>query len=710
MRWGRLGSRSATLSRTAGSATAALLSPVGLLVSAALLVACADDDSSATGAGSSSSSSEGGDLPPPETDTLDSTATGTGTGSSSTGDETTAGPADPWDGTWPNLECDPIVPEYCGYPFPNNVFSVVDEGTPTGRRLAISRAMLPRTASGVQHSPDALNERDGFSVSGTLLAFLPGATTTGLPDPLHIGDSILPESPTIVLDADTGELFPHFAEVDLNAEGDGDRSLMIQPAASLAYGHRYIVAVRRVVDADGNAIAPSPAFAALRDGTASDEPSVEERRGLYGDIFARLAEVGVARDDLQLAWDFTVSSREHTNGRALHMRDVAIESVGDVGPSYEITGVDEGFSPEIFRRIRGEIEVPLFLDDPGPGGVMTVDEDDVPQQNGTATYPFTILVPYSAQNAPAPAVAFGHGLFGERSQVESEEFQAFANAANVIFVSLDWIGMSDQDPTLVGALIASGDVGALRTMPDRLQQSFINFVLALRMMKTSIVEDPELQYMGQPLLDPSTVHYYGGSQGGIMGPCVVALSPDVERGVLAVPGQPYNLLLERSVNFEPFADITASSYEDALDRQLLLGLLQTMWDRGEPSGYSPHLSLDPLPGTPAHDVLLLVSIGDHQVSTLGAHVMARSIGAVNVGAPTNRTIWGLEEVAGPVSGSAMIEHDFGLGPEPLGNVPMTEGNDPHGQLAGVPAAVQAVDHFLRTGEVMPFCDGACDPG
>jgi hypothetical protein len=689
MRWGRRGER-ATI-------------PWAIML---LVAGCADDGTSATGAGSSTSDGSGGeDLPGPTTEALDSSGAGP-----SSGDATTGEPVEPWDGTWPTLECDPLVPEHCGYPFPNNVFTVVDDTTPTGRRLAISSAMLPRTLAGATHSPDALNERDGFAIGGTLLAYLPGATATGLPDPLHIGDSISPQSPTLVLDADTGELFPHFSEVDLNAEGDGDRSLLVQLAAPLEYGHRYIVAIRGVVDASGSVIAPSPAFAALRDGTPTDDPAVEARRGLYGDVFARLSDAGVPRDDLQLAWDFTVSSQEHTSGRAVHMRDVAIEQVGDAGPSYEITSVDEDWSADVFRRIRGTIEVPLFLDTPGTGGVMVLDEDGVPQQNGTASYPFTILVPYSAQAEPAPAVAFGHGLFGSRSQVESGDFQAFANAANVIFVSLDWIGMSDQDPTLVAGLIASGDVGGLRTMPDRLQQSFINFVLALRMMKTSIADDPELQYMGAPLVDTSTVHYYGGSQGGIMGPCVVALSPDVERGVLAVPGQPYNLLLDRSVDFEPFADLVANSYEDAFDRLMLLGLLQIMWDRGEPSGYSRHLSSDPLPGSSVHDVLMMVSIGDHQVPTVGAHVMARAIGAVNVGDPLNRTVWGVEEATGPVTGSAMIEHDFGLPAEPLGNVPMTEGDDPHGALAGVPAAVQAVDQFLRTGQVQLYCDGVCDPG
>lgn len=665
-----------------------------------LLVACGDDGAASSASGSTGST--GGGETTSTAASADTTAVGS---SSSAGDTTGGGKLD--EPEWPHLECDPLVPEHCGLPFPNNVFSVVDDTTPSGRRLAFASAALPRPNSGRVADPAAFNERDGFSVSGTLLAYLPGATTAGFADPLHIGDSLLPDSPTVLLDATTGERVAHFAELDVHAD-DEDRALMIQPAASLAYGHRYIVAVRRVVDADGVPVPSSPAFAALRDGTASDEPSVEDRRALFGDIFARLAEVDVAREDLQLAWDFTVSSREHTNGRALHMRDVALEMVGEVGPNYTITSVDEDYSADIYRRIRGEIEVPLFLDDPGPGGVTTVDADDVPQQNGTATYPFTILVPYSAQGEPGPSVAFGHGLFGSQSQVEAAEFQAFANEYGLVFIALDWIGMSEDDPTQVASLIGTGEIGGLRTIPDRLQQSLVNFTLAIRMMKTSIVDDPALSYMGQSMVDPDTAYYYGGSQGGIMGSCLMALTPDVERGVLGVPGQPYNLLLDRSVDFDPFFALAEATFMTALDKQLLLGLMQTIWDRAEPSGYSVHVSKDPLPGTPAHEVLMLVAIGDHQVTTLGAHVMARSLGAVNL-MPTNRSIWGIDEVRGPVGGSVMIEHDFGLPPEPLGNEPMREGDDPHGALAGVPTAAQTVEHFLRTGEAQMFCDGVCDP-
>ena len=88
--------------------------------------------------------------------------------------------------------------------------------------------------------------------------------------------------------------------------------------------------------------------------------------------------------------------------------------------------------------------------------------------------------------------------------------------------------------------------------------------------------------------------------------------------------------------------------------------------------------------------------------------MARTIG-IPVLAENPREVWGLEQAEGPV-GSALVEFDFGLPPEPLGNEPMREGEDPHGRLTEVPAASQIALHYFQTGEVMNFCDGVCDPG
>jgi hypothetical protein len=58
---------------------------------------------------------------------------------------------------------------------------------------------------------------------------------------------------------------------------------------------------------------------------------------------------------------------------------------------------------------------------------------------------------------------------------------------------------------------------------------------------------------GVPALDPTLEPmYFGHSQGGISGGVYLAMSTDVRRAMLGVPGAPYSLLLPRSIDFDPF--------------------------------------------------------------------------------------------------------------------------------------------------------------
>src|SRR5262249_53785402 len=159
---------------------------------------------------------------------------------------------------------------------------------------------------------------------------------------------------TILIEADTGTLVPHFSELDMSAaSSDDDRALMIRPVVRIKDGTRYIVAIRHVVDAGGKEIAPSPAFQALRDGTDSDEVSVDRRRALYDDIFGKLEAAGISRKDLQIAWDYTTSSRENNTDWMLKMRDEALAAVEPDGPAYTIDKIEDDPNPFIHRRITG---------------------------------------------------------------------------------------------------------------------------------------------------------------------------------------------------------------------------------------------------------------------------------------------------------------------------------------------------------------------
>ena len=173
---------------------------------------------------------------------------------------------------------------------------------------------------------------------------------------------------------------------------------------------------------------------------------------------------------------------------------------------------------------------------------------------------------------------------------------------------------------------------------------------------------------------------------------------------------PYGLLLNRSKDFSPFFFVLLVFYKDSLDLQLVLGLVQMHWDRTEPDGYAPYIHDNTLPNTPSHEILIHDAIGDFQVSPLGAHMIARAVGATNL-SPVNRPIYGIPEKEGPFTGSGIVEFDFNLPEAPKTNVPPSgaDDDDPHDKVRVLPAAVDQTDVWLRQGVVKPFCDGPCNP-
>lgn len=629
-------------------------------------------------------------------------------GCSSTADETAHVDVPPAKAEWSTIEgCDPLVPTYCGYPFPSNVYTADDPESPTGRRVRMSAKNMPFSPKGVS-DPAPWNEADGFSAGGVLLAQFPAATEEGLPTPETIEVSLGADSPTVVIDAETGERIAHFAEIDRSTSEDDQRSFMIRPVVRIEDGHRYIVAIRNVKSASG-VIAPSPAFQALRDKLKfTDDPSIDKRRALYEDIFARLDKAGVKRDSLQLAWDFTTASRDNNTARMVHMRDEALELAGDAGPAYTITSVDTDYEPEqVAFRIHGTMKVPLYLDKPDAGAHLNYGADGLPEPNPSkSTYdvPFELLIPKSATaENPAALMSYGHGLLGSHTQIQAGNFRTLINQYNYAIFAVDLVGMSEDDVGNIMNALLSGKLETIETMFDRLHQGTLNNLLAMRMMKNAFSKDPTYG----KLLDPTKRYYHGISQGGIFGGVYMALSTDVTRGVLEVMGQPYNLLLNRSQDFAPFFTMMNISYPDARDQQMVLGLIQMLWDRVEPSGYTKYIRENPLPNTPAHEVLLRAAVGDHQVATLGAHIMARAIGAKHIDSGV-RDVFGLETVKSADSGSGYIEYDFGLPEVPICNIPMSACEDPHGELRYLAESQQALDNFLRTGTLKNFCEeGKC---
>ncbi len=651
----------------------------------------------------------------------------------------------------PPLGCDPLTPTYCGFPYPNDYWTVADSTTVTGLRLALPEEIMPQNEFGVRSDPGPFNEMDGFSAGIAAMTHFPGATVEGLPTPDTIADSLLDDCPTVILNAETRERLAHWVDLDEYVveaklrvddptkdkpdfnidrpleELRQEQALMLRPAIRPEDATRYIVAIRNVRDSEGALVEPSPGFAALRDGTPSGDDVIESRRAHFEEIFATLENAGISRDDLQIAWDFTTASRENNTRAMVHIRDDALAKYPN-GVSYGIKLKNDGIDAGIACGLEITFDMPLYMTQREPGGLLNLGTDGLPEQNGTFPtfqYTATMIVPDSSSpETPSPLVEFGHGQLGTQAQVLGHDFQQLVATENLAAFALDWKGFASDDVPIIFAAISGGDLSDFRAIPERMHQGFLNFLMAMRTLWREADGGPSTplnQFLtdncGGAKLDGSKRYYFGGSQGGILGASIMALTQDIERGLLAVPGQSYNLLLNRSVNFDEFAPLFYAHYNwNALDSQMNLALIQGLWDRAEPTGYSKYIRTNRLPDTPAHEVLIQVSKGDHQVTNLGAHIMARTIGGVvnlaSDGDVSNviRPVWGIDVVAGPHEGSSMIEVDFGNPEAPLINIPQWDDTlpDPHGRATELRGIGSTLLGFYETGIAENPCMGPCD--
>jgi hypothetical protein len=608
-------------------------------------------------------------------------------------------------------------------PWPNDALTVRDKNTETGRRLNLPRDGMPRNAGGVPIDPTDMNRADGFSPGSMLVVKVPGLDNpealerSRLPSLRDLTRSLRKRSPVVVINARTGKRHPVWAELDSNATTDANRMLIIRPAGNFTERERYIVVLRNLKTASGKPIR----------GKARSRAAFRRRGG-----FRALHKAGVSRRGLYLAWDFTVASEQSLAGRMLHIRDDAFRQLGDRNlrdlkvsgraPSFRIDSATDLTPTEddrIARRVEGTITgVPCYLTNGcAPGGQFTFDGQGRPQQHGTTDVPFTCRIPRSALDPADPPAArpalYGHGLLGRASEVNADNVRSMANEHNFVFCATAWAGFSSDDlPNVISSI---GDFSRFNTVADRMQQGFLNMLLLGRLMihPQGLASNPAFQKNGRSVIDTRRLFFDGNSQGGIMGGALTALAPDFDRAVLGVTGMNYSTLLQRSVDFDTYAQLINPAYPDESTRQLMFAVIQLLWDRGEANGYAQHMTDRPFPGTPKHAVLLHVGFGDHQVSDTTAEVEARTIGARGYQPVLDpgRSPWTRFQLIPPIGrfpfkGSAIVMWDSGTPAPPITNTPNRAGDDPHDNVRATPAARVQKSEFLKVdGRVVDVCDG-----
>ncbi len=596
-----------------------------------------------------------------------------------------------------------------------------------------------------------------------------------------------PDAPILIIDATTKKRWAFWSELDRHPDtADAERLLILRPAVNFLEGHRYLVALRNLRDGQGSVIPAGPHFKAYRDNTAGPATDPAFQEASRAEVRALIDEVAVAergrglafnKSQLFLAWSFTVASRRNLTERVLHIRDQAFAMLGDTNlkdrvvtgapPLIRITQVTEINSGSKLRQIDGTVRVPNYLDGPPLPVVQEVEVpefgglpaqavtgrrflsglDGKPMQNPAFPWvnvPFVCTIPKVATSTNrAHPMLYGHGLLGSRGESTGGSTER-DRERNFMPCAVNWMGFAEYD--VANAAQTLVDPSNMPMMADRAQQGFLNFLFLGRALSHGggMASFPAFQAAnGKPLFATNQLFYDGNSQGGIMGGALTALAVDHTRAVLGVTGMNYSTLLNRSVDWEgelinpdfpgdplpAYSSILYTMFPDKQEQQLVLALLQMLWDRAEADGYAQHMTTDPLPNTPPHQVLMHVALGDFQVANASAEVEARTIGAHVMDTalmpgrhwavdgffalpPMPRTDTGK---FAEFRGSALVYWDSGNLTPPNWNVPPAEdGGDPHEDPRRDPRGADQKVRFWLTGFIIDVMSGGpyllCRPG
>jgi hypothetical protein len=673
-------------------------------------------------------------------------------------------------------------------PFPSSAFQEeVGDETETGIRLKLPEFSLTGVA-GDPISPVPFNRFDGFAPTVQILTYLedvdvvlsgasrllpegPAQSAPYIDSRTHDDTSLMADSPTIVMDAATGERILHWVEVDATDEALADPSrqvLFVRPALSLEPGRQYIVALRDMVNTEGELIPADPVFATLRDGLPTTIPGVEARRADLEEVFDRLESEGIERSSLQLAFQFQVRSQKQLQEGMLSMRDGSLAwlealAVDDVSGFTDIEIIEElgdcsSEDQEMWRVVRGSFNGPFYLtadievgaiSSPPPVSVLNVDEDGMPVRNGTAPFAWDIAVPcsvYLSERTGYPLL-LGHGFLGRGRDMVSG-FAAgsfFPSDAPVSYIAgaTDWRGLSRgyDGPDVANIIFNVIGVGAnqfntFETLPHRLKQGMVNTLVLSKMMKTGFFN--RLEEFQRTPGDPETgvftaeaeMFYFGVSLGGIYGTMYAALNDDTIRHNVDVPAMNFSLLQQRATPFIAFLDlIKAINLRDPLELALIIGLQHELWVSAEPAAYMRNITgtVDPtLPDSPPKQMLVTVAYLDKQVSNQATYNYSRSMGIPNLVGSIQAEMPGLPDVNADIGSgnpgleSAMQVYDSGFFDifdeaflpylPALANVIPPSTCDPHGTARlSIPASIDQLETFLQpNGLIFNFCEDICD--
>ncbi len=554
-------------------------------------------------------------------------------------------------------------------PYPCDLFTKEDHGTPTGRRVDLPPEGTPVIERGLPVVMEPaefvglLNTFDGFSAWAPAFVPLSGEIDEGsLPSGPE--ESALPGSSVFVVDVSIDSpTYTHRIPVRVEYrsfdEGEGqEHVLSVQPARPLAGGTRYAVVVTRgVLAADGTPVGPTADFSYASGRCPvpqdhADRGLIEAQRGDLQPLFDD--PIALGRDEVAAAVVFTTQSvqRELSSIREL-LRDgvpaprVDFDSDQDGQPDL-YAPQDLPDAPEGALRLehiglvaRGSFDSPGFRN---PDGVIQQGADGTPQIVSTESLPFVLALPADAGKQPFPVVILQHGHGGRKEW--ALYVAGYLAEQGIAVVAIDLVEHGERPVTGHGFL-DFGNIPAIRANFEQCVADVMRLVQALETDETIAALDfvPSGTGDGLPDLDPGRLTLVGESIGAQVAAMVAALEPSVGAVVVNVGGGGYASTLQHYLG-----DFYA---EDII---LKLGaLVQTLFDRADPIHfYRPYLPSEP--GGQAVQILMQEVIGDFAMPNIATENLARVFDCPLV-RPYSREVEGLEIVDSPAHLHGLFQFD-----------------------------------------------------
>ena len=140
-----------------------------------------------------------------------------------------------------------------------------------------------------------------------------------------------------------------------------------------------------------------------------------------------------------------------------------------------VESVRDNPNDNVFREVQGTFTVPLYMSSAEAGADLVRGADGLPEFQGYAEAPFTLIIPQSVASAPAAArsesrlMVYGHGLLGSGRQTASDGTRTVAQRLGMVAVGTDFWGLSSADEAIAATDVVSNWEN-LPKLTDRLMQ------------------------------------------------------------------------------------------------------------------------------------------------------------------------------------------------------------------------------------------------